>query len=92
MEVYVSMKMPHLDGSGEAEVLGVYTTRVAAEARCFRELSGMQPLEVFSLPLDDEDLSTKLLMESAKNVHTVNCMRHMMTNMYAQCICSDKER
>ncbi len=36
-KLFVSLLLPFYDGSGVPEVLGVYSTREKAEARCYRE-------------------------------------------------------
>lgn len=54
-DLFVAMVLPHSDGSGSAIVLGVYTSRDAAEARCWRALQryGYEvPTAVIERPLD----------------------------------------
>lgn len=38
MVLYVSVLLPFLDGSGKTQLLGVYSNRAEAEARCYRKL------------------------------------------------------
>lgn len=62
--VYVAMLMPNVDGSGDPAVLGVYSEREGAEARCWRCLQRLgydRPTAVFAraldkLPEDEEDV------------------------------------
>jgi hypothetical protein len=52
---YVAMLLPFSDGSGEPVVLGIYSERHLAEARCWRALQRLgyeQPTAVISRPLD----------------------------------------
>lgn len=53
--VYVALLLPYSDGSGDVSVLGVYSTRVDAEARCWRTLKRLgyeEPTEVVETLLD----------------------------------------
>lgn len=55
MDLFVAMLLPFSDGSGDAVVLGVFSTRDAAEARCWRALRRLgydQPTAVVERPLD----------------------------------------
>lgn len=54
-DLYVAMLMPELDGSGNPVVLGVYSTEIGAQARCWQclqRLSTNRPTAVFRRPLD----------------------------------------
>lgn len=54
-DLYVAMLLPNCDGSGTAIVLGVYSTRDGAEARCWRALQSLgydQPTAVVERSLD----------------------------------------
>lgn len=53
--VYVALLLPFTDGSGETEVLGVYSTRDGAQARCWRALQALgyeQPTDVVACAID----------------------------------------
>lgn len=53
--IYVAMLLPFDDGSGTPVVLGAYSSRPLAEARCWRELQLLgyhQPTAVYECPLD----------------------------------------
>ncbi len=54
--LFAAVLMPFHDGSGTAELLGVYTTKEKAEARCYRALKTLgydQPTEIFESVLDE---------------------------------------
>lgn len=54
-DVWVAVVLPYSDGSGEAEVLGVYSSPEGAEARCWRhgENTGLsQPTAVIERRID----------------------------------------
>ncbi len=56
-KLFVAMLLPFFDGSGSVEVLGAYSTKEKAEARCYRktqELGYDQPTSIFELTLDSE--------------------------------------
>jgi hypothetical protein len=56
-EVFVACLMPYEDGSGTPIVLGVYSTDVGAQARCWRARARLgydQPTAVTVHRLDDE--------------------------------------
>ena len=54
-DIFVAMLLPNHDGSGWPVVLGVYSDRAMAEARCWRCLQNLgydQPTAVIERPLD----------------------------------------
>ncbi len=54
--LFVAMLMPFHDGSGEAQLLGVYSTKEKAEANCYRALKTLgydQPTEIFETVLNE---------------------------------------
>ncbi len=54
--LFVAMLMPFHDGSGEAQLLGVYSTKEKAEANCYRALKTLgydQPTKIFESVLNE---------------------------------------
>ncbi len=57
-KLFVAMLLPFSDGSGSNKVLGVYSNKERAEARCYRVARSSfgynQPTAVFALTLDGD--------------------------------------
>lgn len=54
--LYLAMLLPNEDGSGDTEVLGLYSDKTQAEARCYLKLKNLgyhQPTSVTELTLDE---------------------------------------
>ncbi len=54
---FVSMLMPFYDQSGIPKVLGIYSTKEKAQARCWREIQKLgydQPTEVIECTIDED--------------------------------------
>ncbi len=57
-KLFVSLLLPFHDGSGVPEVLGVYSNREKAEARCYREVCNLgydQPTAIVESILDNDE-------------------------------------
>ncbi len=55
-KLFVAVLMPFHDGSGEAQLLGVYSTKEKAEANCYRALKTLgydQPTKIFETVLNE---------------------------------------
>ncbi len=58
LNLFVAMLMPFYDHSGSPVVLGVYSRKEKAEARCYRELSTLgydQPTSIIEIVLDKNE-------------------------------------
>lgn len=69
-DLFVAMLLPFADGSGSPVVLGVYSSREGAEARCWRAIKRLgyeQPTAVIERPLDfgNEDEGFEVELERA---------------------------
>ncbi len=55
--VFIATLHPFHDGSGDYEIIGVYSLEEKAQARCWRKLKELgydQPTEVIECPLDKD--------------------------------------
>lgn len=54
--VWIAVALPHTDGSGQTLVLGAYSTRDGAQARCWRHIKDIGyevPTDVYARVVDD---------------------------------------
>lgn len=54
-DLFVALLLPFSDGSGEPVVLGIYTNKERAEARCYRAIRRIgydQPTAIIERPLN----------------------------------------
>lgn len=57
IKLFIALKLPYADGSGEVGILGVYDEELKAEARCHRynkEFGLFEPTKVTSCRLNED--------------------------------------